>query len=172
MTLLERVSGFLFSGDIAHALIGAAALAVHGVSRSTLDQDLLVVDRNVLDASFWTGFSGAVVDVRRGDDADPLAGVVRIRSDDERDVDVVVGRSIWQEAVLRRATRLGAGPLRVVDAADLILLKLYAGGSQDRWDIEQLLALDDGATTANVDERIAPLPDRSREMWAALRAAR
>jgi hypothetical protein len=170
VTLLERVSAFLFSRDIAHALIGAAALAVHGVSRSTLDQDLLVVDRHVLDASFWTGFTGVEIDVRRGDDADPLAGVVRIRAADERDVDVVAGRSAWQEAVLRRATRLGAVPLPVVDAADLILLKLYAGGSQDRWDIEQLLALDrGGSTAATVDERIAPLPERGRRMWMGLR---
>jgi len=171
VTLLERVAGFLFSRDIPHALIGAAALAVHGVSRSTLDQDLLVVDRNVLDASFWTGVSGAAVEVRRGDEADPLAGVVRIRAEGERDVDVVVGRSAWQEAVLGRATRLGAGPLFVVDVADLILLKLYAGGSQDRWDIEQLLALDLGAAAAlAVEQRIAPLPERSRQMWTALRA--
>jgi hypothetical protein len=173
VTLLERVAGFLFSHGIQHALIGAAALAVHGVSRSTLDQDLLVLDRQVLDASFWTGFSGAAVDVRRGDDADPLAGVVRIRAEAERDVDVVVGHLAWQEAAVRRATRLGAGPLRVVDVADLILLKLYAGGSQDRWDIEQLLALEQGSAAAvTVEERIAPLPKRSHQMWTALRAGR
>jgi hypothetical protein len=173
VTLLEQVAGFLISHDIPNALIGAAALAVHGVSRSTLDQDLLVVDRHVLDASFWTGFTGAELEVRRGDDADQLAGVVRIRAGDERDVDVVVGRSAWQEAVLGRATRIGAGPLCVVEVADLILLKLYAGGSQDRWDIEQLLALDQGATAAvTVEQRIAPLPERSRQMWIALRGTR
>ena len=33
--------------------------------------------------------------------------------------------------------------LPIVTPADLILLKLYAGGSQDHWDIEQLLARDD-----------------------------
>lgn len=172
MTLLERVGGFLSERAIGHALIGAAALAVHGVSRSTLDQDLLVLDGQVLEAQFWTPLSdAAAVDVRPGDAEDPLAGVVRIEERGERTVDVVVGRSTWQHDVLRRATAIGDGPLRVVEAADLVLLKLYAGGSQDRWDIDRLLALDTGAATARVvDERVAALPPRSRELWSLLRA--
>ena len=53
MTLLDRVAALLADSHVAHALIGAAALAVHGVSRSTLDQDLLVCDRRVLESGFW-----------------------------------------------------------------------------------------------------------------------
>ena len=34
-------------------IIGAAALAVRGVARSTYDVDVLVVDRRVLEASWW-----------------------------------------------------------------------------------------------------------------------
>ena len=60
--------------------------------------------------------------------------------------------------------------MRVVEAADLILLKLYAAGSQDRWDIEQVLTLDtDGSIAATVDERLTALPSSCREMWARLR---
>ena len=82
----------------------------------------------------------------------------------------MVGRHAWQDAILQRAIRMGDQTLRVVDAADLVLLKLYAGGSQDRWDIEQLLALDtSGGLARLVDERAAPLPLRMRELWAALR---
>ena len=55
-------------------MIGAAALALHGVSRSTGDQDLLVTDSAVLAAGFWESLErSTTIDVRRGDDADPLA---------------------------------------------------------------------------------------------------
>lgn len=110
MTLLERVAAVLSERGTAHALIGAAALAVHGVSRSTLGQDLLVDDRRVLDSDFWLPLATeATVDIRRGD-------------------------------------------------------------SQDKWDIEQLLAVDSSAETRlAVDERISVLPARSREIWASFR---
>lgn len=171
MTLLERVAGYLSQRAIPHALIGASALAVHGISRSTHDQDLLTRDRRVLSPQFWsTLYAEATVDVRPGDAEDPLAGVVRIRQAGERDVDVVVGLSSWQDSVLERAATIGGGPLRVVDAADLVLLKLYAGGSQDRWDIEQVLMLDvEGTIARTVDERVAVLPSRSRQIWSTLR---
>jgi hypothetical protein len=174
VTLLDRIGALLSERGIAHAVIGATALAAHGVSRSTMDQDLLVCDRRVLDPQFWSMlYPPTTVDVRRGDAEDPLAGVIRIHEPGERDVDIVVGLSSWQDAILERATRIGQGPLRLVDAADLILLKLYAGGSQDRWDIEQLLALDaTGATAGVVDQRSSALPPRSREIWSMIRPAR
>jgi hypothetical protein len=173
VNLLDRVVERLSSTGIAHALIGAAALAAHGISRSTLDRDLLVTDIRVLDDGFWDALgSPAAVDVRRGDADDPLAGIVRVTSAEERDVDVVVGREAWQREVVARAQRIGAGPLAVVQRADLVLLKLYAGGLQDRWDIEQLLALDRReALVADVDERIEALPRESRELWFQLRRA-
>lgn len=171
MTLLERVVAILSQHEIRHALIGAAALAVHGVSRSTLDQDLLVHDPRVLDEDLWLPLKGvASVDIRRGDSEDPLAGVVRVARETEQVVDIVVGRPRWQQDILARATRVGDLPLLVVQPPDLILLKLYAGGSQDKWDIEQLLAVDSSeATRAAVDERVGLLPLYSRDLWASLR---
>ena len=170
MTLLERVATHLSDQHVSSALIGATALAVHGISRSTLDQDVLVVDVHVLDAEFWGPLGhDAAVDVRRGDSEDPLRGVVRIRSAADRDVDVVVGRYDWQREIIARSMPVPGAPIRVADPADLILLKLYAGGSQDRWDIEQLLALRPDIARF-VDERVDVLPARSRELWRALRA--
>ena len=43
-TLLGRTVRALQSAGIPHALIGAGALALHGVSRSTFDIDLLAGD--------------------------------------------------------------------------------------------------------------------------------
>jgi hypothetical protein len=171
VTLLDRVVAHVADRHIAHALIGAAALAVHGVSRSTLDQDLLAVDRRVLDHAFWLPLGTDVgIDVRTGDGTDPLAGVVRLTLAPERDVDVVVGRHDWQREILTRAVPIGDRALPVARVADLILLKLYAGGSQDRWDIEQLLALDPARRVVlDVDEHVAALPPESRQLWASIR---
>lgn len=174
MTLLESVSTYLQQRTVPHALIGAAALALHGISRSTFDQDILVIDARVLDDGFWRPLeTQAQVDVRRGDADDPLAGVVRLRQDDERDVDLVVGRHGWQEEMLARAELVpNSNGLRVVRAADLVLLKLYAGGTQDRWDIEQLIALDgSGSLVREVESRLSALPQPCATVWAGLRRA-
>jgi hypothetical protein len=131
--LLERVSTLLARHRIEHALIGAAALAAHGVARATLDLDLLAIDPACLEARIWEEVrsTGAQVEIRRGDDSDPLGGVVRITSADEQTVDLIVGKHAWQRDLLARSAplRIGGAALPVVRAADLILLKLYAGGS-------------------------------------------
>lgn len=180
MSLLAAVSGLLDERHVRYALIGAGALAVHGISRSTLDQDLLVVDPVVFDAALWAALPKATpsgstrCDIRRGDADDPLLGVVRITADSERDVDVIVGRHPWQRDVLRRSheVRIDGRSIHVATPADLVLLKLYAGGTQDRWDIEQLLALDAGAAIATqVETSLSALPARCRELWIKLRPA-
>ncbi|HEX7480937.1 MAG TPA: hypothetical protein VF331_24255 [Polyangiales bacterium] len=59
----------------------------------------------------------------------------------------------------------------IATAADLILLKLYAGGVQDRWDIQQLLAsTPDGLVLTEIDEKVRELPERSQVLWRDLRA--
>ena len=51
--------------------------------------------------------------------------------------------------------------------ADLILLKLYANGPQDAWDVEQLLASGDRAgLVAAVEAALPALPEDSRRLWA------
>jgi hypothetical protein len=86
LNLLERVAAVLNGAGMAHALIGAVALAAHGVARSTVDQDLLVVDRACLGPALWKPLEdeGIRVEIRRGDVSDPLAGVVRFEAAGER----------------------------------------------------------------------------------------
>ncbi len=148
MTLLARIAGILRGADIPHALIGASAMARHGVVRSTLDQDLLAVDPVCLQPESWSGLrsSGIEAKIRKGDLYDPLLGVVRFSSPGERPVDLVVGKFAWQREVIARAMMHPGGEVPVVRAVDLILLKLYAGGPQDAWDIQQLLAAEDRET--------------------------
>jgi hypothetical protein len=171
--LLAAVVSVLGRAGIPCALIGAAALAVRGVARSTFDLDLLTTDVRALDPDAWRSLSaaGVSVAVRRGDAADPLAGVVRIDSPGERTVDVIVGRGGWQEAVTGRAEPIviEGATIPVARASDLILLKLYAGGSQDAWDIEQLLATGDRDTlVAAVNADLDVLPPDARARWRRL----
>lgn len=167
VSLLARVAATLADVEAPYALIGAAAMAVHGVARSTLDIDLLTLTENCLDPAGWTPLAGTGVDVTvtRGDADDPLAGVVRFEEARERRVDLVVGRHRWQAGILERAEPAFALGARVPTAqpGDLVLLKLFAGGSQDAWDIEQLLAGSERETLiAAVGVELDALPAQCR----------
>lgn len=171
MILLDEVGVLLDRERVPHALIGAAALAAAGVARSTFDIDLLTTDQRVLSPAFWLPLESerTAIVARRGDDEDPLAGVVRLERADERPVDVIVGRHRWQAAAIERATPQTIGP-PVVRPVDLVLLKLYAGGAQDLWDIRELLALPGAeALSEAVDIDLQPLPASMRERWMQVR---
>lgn len=140
-------------------------MAVHGVGRSTHDQDLLTLGDEALHPETWTSLqeSGATAEIRKGDLFDPLAGVIRFTRAGERPVDLVVGRFGWQREILERAL---PGEIPVVRAADLILLKLYAGGPQDAWDIQQILSGDDRERLiAEVEREIPRLPQAAADFW-------
>ena len=78
--------------------------------------------------------------------------------------------------------RFGLPPRRAVDGAVLVLvgkvqgrvlLKLYAGGSQDLWDIEQLLAAGNNPDlVTEVGARLERLPPHARQAWARFCKAR
>lgn len=133
-----------------HALIGAQALLARGHLRFTLDIDLITPDPRVLDVELWAELAadGARIVARRGDDDDPLAGVVHILLPDGTDVDVIVARWKWEAAIVERAEvmRVGTVEVRVPRTSDLILLKLAAGGSIDLRDAAALLAVGDRET--------------------------
>lgn len=174
MTLLQRVSAVLTRAGVGHALIGASALAVHGVLRATVDQDLLCTERAPLAASFWNALEGEGVEVtvRRGDALDPLAGVVVCKAAGERPIDVVVGKHAWQKRAIERAEPGDPGSPPVVRLVDLILLKLFAGGPQDAWDVQQLLATDAGSgAVAEVERELGVLPAESMALWQTLRGS-
>jgi hypothetical protein len=176
VSLLPQVAAYLRDRHVPCALIGGDALAVHGVPRATLDQDLLAVDARVLDAATWTGLKDPSldIDIRKGDSDDPLRGVVRITSSRfERPVDLVVGRYQWQERAISRATLVTLDDgvaVPVVQARDLVLLKLYAGGPQDAWDIQRLLAANASNATLreDVEADVSSLPRRSIDLWKQL----
>ena len=167
---IEPVTRVLDAADVSYALIGAHAMAVRGYPRFTVDIDLLTTDARVLDAATWVPLieQGARVDRRRGDDEDPLAGVVHIVLADDTNVDVVVGRWAWEQQVVARAepmTVLGV-TIAVPTTSDLILLKLAAGGHLDLHDAAALLALADRARViADVEARLGDVRPDVRSLW-------
>lgn len=173
MTLLGRTVRRLADASSPTALIGGLALAVHGITRYTEDADLLSVDGRVLNDPFWEilRMEGVHVEVRRGDYDDPLRGVVRLTAEGERTVDVVVGRSVWHEEALsrRRVLHVAGEDLPVVDPADLVLLKLEAGGPQDLLDVRLLLRGPEGEGIRRaLATRLEGLPASLREAIEAL----
>lgn len=155
-------------------MIGAGAMAVHGVSRSTRDLDLFTTAQECLDDTFWDDLRAAGIEarVRRGDSDDPLAGVVRFTRGGEHPIDLVVGKSAWQVGIFAgaRDTLIERVLVPVASRADLILLKLYAGGPQDAWDIEQLLAVPErDALMIQVEAALGALPSRCRDQWIRIR---
>jgi hypothetical protein len=175
MSLLAEVLQLLEREGVPHALIGAAAMAVRGVSRSTADVDLLCVDSRILEREAWATFEarGLLLRVLKGEPDDPLAGTVRLGGGDEI-VDVVVGRYTWQREIVEAAERLSLGDLSlpVAGPVGLVLLKLHAGGPKDAWDIRALFEVSDDpvAVQAGVESAIHRLPADARHLWSRLRA--
>lgn len=174
MTVLASVSRLLHERGTPFALIGAGAMAIHGVSRSTSDLDLLVTDLRCLTDAYWSSATDLVIDIRRGDATDPLAGVVRVRGRASGPLDIVVGRHAWQAAAVAAAipSEIAGVAVPVVRRRDLVLLKLYAGGPQDAWDVTQLLGVPDGASTVSeVDTAVESLPVDAQALWRRVRPA-
>jgi hypothetical protein len=171
MTLLAEVVACLEHEGSQHAMIGATAMAALGAGRSTQDLDILTNDRAALRSARWRSLeqSGATVDIRHGDIQDPLVGVIRVSRTGERPVDVIVGEGAWQNRILEEASVRQISDVRVpvVDEIGLVLLKLYAGGPQDRWDIEQLMlqTADRMELEWEIGERVSDLPARCRSLW-------
>jgi hypothetical protein len=176
MSLIRRVFEIVEGRSVPVALIGGVALAAHGIVRATKDADLLATDLGLLDATVWMPLEAesVTVSVNRGDVEDPLAGVVRFRRDPEPPVDLVLGRERWLDGVLarRQPVELSGVSLQVVTAADLVLLKLDAGGPIDLIDARLLLSGPDGPGLRKTIEALAlELPRRLQEPLKKLLSA-
>ena len=169
MNPIARIADHLRESGVSFAVIGAAAMSARGFPRQTLDLDLLTTDARVLQAEFWRGVSPAP-EVRIGDSDDPLRGVVRF---DDPHIDLVVGRSSWQSDALLRAQEmtLGDAKLPVVTLADLIALKLDAGGYRDAADVSMMLARATPEDIRQIDAVLGRLDAHAARLWKEIRGA-
>jgi hypothetical protein len=174
---IEPVCRVLDAIGAPYALIGAHALAARGYPRFTVDVDLLTADSRVLDPEPWSALegSGAAVVRRRGNEEDPLRGVVHILLPDATDIDIVVGRWTWEADLIARAEALTIAEgvtIPVPRTSDLLLLKLAAGGFMDLRDAAALLTIGDRESLVReVDSRIDEVRPDIRAVWRELLAA-
>ena len=151
ITVAEEVSDAFARRGHKVALIGAAAMAVHGYTRATRDVELgaagvpLALLREVADELRASGYG---VEVGEPDLSDPLGGVVRVEVSDGLQVDVVnfgnpftgAGRRVGAAALGGELIPVPGRRLAVVGVAPLVLLKLAAGSRLDLRDAAELLA--------------------------------
>ena len=142
-SVLIEIHTALEDAGIGHALIGGLALSVHGASRATIDLDLLADGHRDADVD-------ALVRARGYECLYRTENVGNYLSADRAKgrIDFLFVHREYGRAMLERAAAnsvLGQR-IRVVDAADLIGLKVQASSSdprrraRDMVDVERLLA--------------------------------
>lgn len=160
----ERVALAARQLGIESALIGAYALAVHGVVRATSDIDLATAVQPSLLGDLRRALeeTGLHTELRYPDEQDDLGGVLVAweQVDDDGDpidpVEVVNFFNPYRPrqnpaagAIAAAITMVEKPGLRFPRLADLIAMKLDAGGPEDILDVQKLLRAN---PAADVDE--------------------
>jgi len=165
-----RLIAWLEGKKVRFCVIGGVALAVHGFARYTADVDLLTMETAVLDPAFWSGT--VATEIRVGDADDPLAGLVRWPGEPEHDL--LVGRGYAMQLAVDTAASSSALGCPVATPLALVLLKLEAGGPQDRSDILSLVeaqrVLGRAAWLAEVPSHLPCLSAEARACWERVEA--
>jgi len=166
----QRLLRLLDDRDVRYCVIGGVALAVHGHARYTADLDLLTMDPRVLSAGFWP--ADAPVEIRHADADDPLGGLVRWSAEPPHDL--LVGRGYAMQLAVDTAQRDPTLGAPVATALALLLLKLEAGGAQDRWDAVALVRAKRALGTPDswlddVERHVARTSEPARATWARVR---
>lgn len=145
---LQRAVAVLDKLEIPHALIGGLAVSARGAVRATKDIDFLIGRSLAQAASIVESLrrEGLNATYRRGDIEDPLPGLIRVEIEGDPSpirCDLLFAASQWQREAVERASEVNLEGLRVrvVQAADLFLLKLHAGGVMDLYDAAKLYGL-------------------------------
>lgn len=147
LELAAEVAAELESHSLTPLVIGAVALAAHGYVRTTEDLDFganLSPEklRNLAASLDGKGFD---VELHEPDASDPLGGVIDVRRGNglvqiiNFDNSPAGGFPRLIDDALKHAQRADGIPGLVAAPLDLILFKLYAGGSGSRNDILHLL---------------------------------
>jgi len=128
-----------------YALIGGMALAARGFPRATKDLDFLI---NTQEDLFKKKIPlrlhkfGYVVKLHKGDFGDPIKAIIRILDKDLTPlVDLILANWKWQVEMINAAEKLSFKgiPIPILEAEDLVVLKLKAGGLRDLLDAEELI---------------------------------
>ena len=130
---------------IPYVVIEAFAVSFHGVPRATNDSDAVIWlhGTDITEAALAQRISdaGFRAQVKLGDAEDPLLGVITVQDDFGNMLDLILGIRGLDPAASQRAvdTFLLDTPIRIAGIEDLIAMKLFAGGTQDRKDVRGIL---------------------------------
>ena len=147
-TNLAKILKVFHRLNIPFALAGGHAVAAWGVVRTTRDIDFLANAAGELAVKLVlelkkTGFNAIY---RKGDEHDPLRGVIRVEakgSADAEPVDIVLGIRNMPQGIFKRSLSLDFLGLEIpiVAPEDLIILKCLAGGPIDLEDARSILEI-------------------------------
>jgi hypothetical protein len=134
LLLLDAVE-ILEREDINYGVIGAFALAVHGVVRASTDVDALLFTPPQRLRTLRTLFdrAGFRTELRHGDAEDPIASMLILSDGYSNRVDLLSGLRGADPGVFQRTVQVPFSGinLRIVGREDLIAMKCFAGGPQD-----------------------------------------
>lgn len=135
----------LEAAGLEYAVVGAVALAIHGVPRATADIDLLVPPAaldDIMAIASGRGFTVEASPMRLRSGLE-LRRVTKLTGEDAVSLDLLLLDSalqpIWES---RRRLESDRGSLWVVSREGLIAMKAAAGRDQDLADIRRLEELD------------------------------
>lgn len=155
LRIAEELSVMLAARGIESVLIGAAAMAVHGYPRSTVDVDLGTAVEPTPKLSWFAKElreRGYQAELLLPEPEDPLGGVIRVTLGEDSSLDIVNFTNPWhagaeqilQDAIVKAPPAQEGSGLRVIPLAHLIALKLYAGGPKATADVVELLRANPG----------------------------
>lgn len=141
----QSIVAALEARSIDYAVVGALALAIHGVPRATTDIDLLVREEQIpdaLDAVRPLGFDVRALPMRFSDGME-VRRVSRIEGRELLTLDLLVVNANLEE-VWRSRCKVSTldGSVSVISRDALVQMKAWAGRPQDAADIERLRDLD------------------------------
>lgn len=148
--LLDGIGRLLDGKHVRWATIGALAVAYHGLYRASLDADALIslkgADLDLDGLAEILRSRGLSVDVRMGEEGDPLGFVLRITDGHANQVDLIGGIPRLDPGFFQRSTEdaFDGMRFRMASPEDLIALKVYAGGPKDLEDAKGVLEVQEG----------------------------
>jgi predicted nucleotidyltransferase len=151
--LLVDAIEILNQEHVEYAVVGAFALAVHGVVRASMDADALlyITPRRLIELHARFEQSGFGAELRQGNTDDPIPAILRLSDNYGNRVDLLAGLRGLDPHVFSRAVEVVfcGEHLRIVGREDFIAMKCFAGGPQDLVDARS--AYESGNTLADVD---------------------
>ena len=156
--LLLDVAKVLVKENVAYAVIGAMAAAVHGAIRATTDADALLsvaLSRlGTLEKAFKR--AGFESELRRGDAEDPIPALLLLSDRHGNRVDLLAGlRGLDPDAFSRLIiVPFQGSTIPVISREDFIAMKCFAGSPQDIADAEIALRLRDAEVNIELLRRV------------------